>query len=116
MSFSNLYIGSYDEFPKRFPRYMDNKVVLVELCQQILEVNTLCLNVKNIFRIPFPIVVGPYSFSSRLDAQNLVKSFENNIKLLYYEIHRPLYDLVNFVRDNLKLGYAYKDVLDIEDF
>ena len=76
----------------------------------------LCSNVKKIVGNPFPIVVGQYSCSSRLDAHNLVKSFERNIKLLYYEVLRPQYDPINFVRDNLKLGYTYRLVLDIEDF
>ena len=78
--------------------------------------NTLCSNVKKIAKIPTPIVVGLYSCASKSDAQNLVKSFERKIKLLDYEVLRPQYDLVNFVRDHLKLGYAYKHVLDIEGF
>ena len=77
--------------------------------------NTLCSNVKKIVRIPFLIVVGPYSYVSRSDAQNLVKSFENEIKLVDYKVLRPEYDPINFVRDYFKLGYAYRHVLDIED-
>ena len=61
-------------------------------------------------------MVGPYSCSSRLDAWNLVKKFERKIKLLDYEVLWLQYDLVNFVRDHLKLGYAYRHVLNIEDF
>lgn len=72
--------------------------------------NTLCSNVKNISSIPFPIELVPYSCASRSDAHNLVKSFEGKIKFLDYEIIRPKYDLVNFVRDHLKLGYGYRHV------
>ena len=84
-----LQIGAHDEFTKRLLRYLEDKVVLVELCQDILEVNTLCSNVKKIAEIPFPIVVGPYSCASRSDAHNLVKRFERKIKLLDYEVLRP---------------------------
>ena len=45
-----------------------------------------------------------------------MKSFESKIKLLDYEVLRPQYDLVNFVRNHLKLGYAYKYLPDIKDF
>ncbi len=78
--------------------------------------NTLCLNVKKIVRISFPIVFVPYSYASRFDAQNLVKSFESKIKLTDYEILRPQYDPINFVRDQLKLGYDHRHVPDIEYF
>lgn len=91
-------------------------MVLVELCQQILEVNTLCSNVKKIARISFPIVAGRYSCASRSNAQNMVKSFESKIKLVDYEVLRPQYDPINFVRDHLKFGYAYRHILDIEDY
>lgn len=89
---------------------------MVELCRQILEINTLCSNVKKIAKVSFPIVVGLYLCASRSDAQNLVKRFESKIKLLDYEVLKPQYDLVNFVWDHLKLGYAYKNVPNIEDF
>ena len=82
----------------------------------ILEANTLCSNVKKIVGFPFPFVVGPYSYASKLDAQNLVKIFEGKIKLLNYELLRPQYYLVNFVRVYLELGYAYRHVPKIEDF
>lgn len=116
LSFSYLWIGACDGFPKRLPRYPKGKVILVKLCRQILEENTLCSNVKKIVRIPFPIVVGPYSHASRSNAKNLVKIFEKKIKLVDYEVLRPQYDPVNFVRDHLKLGYAYRYVPNIEDY
>ena len=61
-------MGAYDGFSKRFPRNLEDKIVLVELCRHILEVNTLCYNVKKIVGIPFPIVVGPSSCACRSDA------------------------------------------------
>ena len=78
--------------------------------------NILCSNVKNIVEIPFPIVVGSYSCASKLDAQNLVKRFERKINLLDCEVLKTQYDLANFVKDHLKLGYIYKHVLEIENF
>ena len=105
-SFSYLQIGAYNGFPKRLPRYLEDKVVLVELCQQILEVNTFCFNVKKIAGIPFPIVVGPSSCASKSNASNIVKRFKKNIKLVDYEVLKPQYDLVKFLKGYLKLGYA----------
>jgi hypothetical protein len=61
-------------------------------------------------------VVGPYSCASRSNTQNLVKIFEGKIKLLNYEVYRPQYDLMGFVRDHLKLRHSYRHVLDIEDY
>lgn len=115
-SFSYLRIGAFDGFPKRHTRYPEDKVVFVELRRQILEVNTLCSNVKKIIEIPFPIMVGSYSCASRSDIRNLVKAFESRIKLIDYEVIRPQYDPLSFVKDHLKLGYAYGHVLDIEDY
>lgn len=78
--------------------------------------NTLCSNVKKTAEISFSIVVGPYSCAYRSNAWNLVKNFEIKIKLIDYEVLRPQYDPVNLARDHLKLGYAYRNFLDIEDF
>ena len=78
--------------------------------------NTLCSNVKKIVEISFPIVAGSYSCASRSDARNLVKAFESRIKLIDYEVIRPQYDPVSFVKDHLKLGYAYRHVPAIEDY
>lgn len=62
----------------------------------------MCSIVKKIARIPFPIVVGPYSCASRSDAQNLVKAFENIIKLIDYEVKEVLKasnkKLMNYIR------------------
>lgn len=69
---------------------------------------TLCSNVKKIVGIPFPIVVGSYSCASRSNAWNLVKKIEGKIKILDYEVFGPQYDSINFVKDHLKLGYAYR--------
>ena len=63
-----------------------------------------------------PIVVGSYSCASRSDAQNLVKIFESKIKLTNYDVLRPQYNLINFVRDHLKLGYNDRHVPDFKDF
>lgn len=40
-SFFYLRIGAFDGFPKILPKYPIDKIVLVKLCRQILEVNTL---------------------------------------------------------------------------
>ena len=61
-------------------------------------------------------MVGPYSCAYRSDAQNLVDSFESKIKLIDYEVLVPQCDPINFMRDHLKLGYAYRHILDIKDF
>ena len=71
---------------------------------------------KKIVEISFPIVVGPYSCASRSNAHNLVKIFEGKIKFLDYEVLRPQYDIVDFVKDHLRLGYSYRHVLDNEYF
>ncbi len=46
----------------------------------------------------------------------MVKIFDGKIKLLDYEVLGPQYDPVNLFRDHLKLGYAYRHVLDIANF
>lgn len=76
----------------------------------------MCSNVKKIAGISFPIVAGPYSCASRSHARNLAKSFDSKIKLIDYEVIRPQYDQVNFVRDHLKLGYTHRHVPNIEDY
>lgn len=62
--------------------------MLIELCRQVLEVNTLCSAVKKA-GIPSPVVVGSYSCASRFDAKNLIKAFERKYKLKDYEVIRP---------------------------
>lgn len=114
--FFYLRIGAFHGFLKIFPRYHKDRVVLIELCRQVLEVNTLCLKLKKIVRIPFLIVVGPYYCASRSNSHNLVKAFDNIVKLIDYEVIRPQYGPINFVKDHLKLGYSHRHVPDTEDY
>ena len=82
------------------PRYPNENIILIEICHQILVVNTICANAKMV-GISFPIRVGAYSFASCSNAKKLLKVFNERYKFESYEVIRLKFDLFNYIKDRL---------------
>lgn len=41
-TFTYIKIGAFDDFSHKLPRYLDDKMIMIELCRQIVEVNKRC--------------------------------------------------------------------------
>jgi len=65
--FAYLRVGRFDGYPYKLPRYVDDKMVLIELCRQIGSLNKKCKD-KRKPGIPFPIGLSHYNYKSFADA------------------------------------------------
>ena len=93
------------------PRFVDDRLVLSEVCRQIGQVNRKCRRKRS---IPFPIGIGNYSYLSSLDAQNIERSMVN---MTLHSFHgRFPFDGNGYVKNNLALGPDYLHFTTMQDY
>ena len=114
-SISYLCLAAFEKFPLKLPRYPSNKIVLIEIVRQAIEVNVLSASLRK-KGYEFPMKVGAYSCESRSDAKKMLKEFENKYKLEEYEVVRPIFNPNGYARDVLQIGSVIKHVTTIEDY
>ena len=71
--FTYIRLAAYDGCPLMLPRFFDDKLVLIEMCRQISQINKLCTNGR-IDEIPFPIGIRYYSCDIASNARNIERS------------------------------------------
>ena len=93
------------------PHFVDERLVLSEVCWQIGQVNKKCRNKRS---IPFPIGIGHYSHLSSSDAQNIERSMVN---MTLHSFHgRFPFDGSGYVKNNLALGPVYLHFPTMENY
>ena len=83
------------------PRFVDDKLVLIEMCRYISQINKLYRN-RRIDKIHFPISIRYYSCDTTSNARN-IERFIATINLHPYTMCFP-YDSKGYVVNELKLN------------
>ncbi len=106
-------VAAYDGYPLMLPKFVDDKLFLIEMCRHIIQINKLSKN-RRIDKIPFPISIGHYSYDTTSDARNIERSI-TTINLHPYIMCFP-YDSKGYVVNELKLTPSFDHFLSLEDF
>ena len=113
LKFTYIWLATYDGSPLMLPRFVDDKLVLVEMCRQISQINKLCRN-RKVDERPFPIGIGYYNCDTASDARNIERSIAT-INLHPYTMHFP-YDSKDYAVNELKLASGLGHFLALENF
>ena len=108
--FTYIYIGGFQDCPLMLRHFVDDRLVLLEVCRQIGQVKKKC---RNIGSIPFPIGIKHYNCLSSFDAQNIERSMVN-INLHSFHSRFP-FDGNKYVKNSFSLGTRYLHFPTMED-
>lgn len=111
--FTYLRLATYDGCPLMLPRFVDDKLILIEICRQISQINKLCRN-RRVDEMLFPIDIGYYSYDTASDARNIERSIAT-INLHPYTMRFP-YDSKGYAVNAFKLNPSLGHFPALEDF